>query len=229
QERGVTPVQLAIAWVRAKGEGLGVPVIPTIGARTRRHLDEALGALELTLSDEDVRTLEAAVPADAVAGSRYPEALMAHLDSERTASQRGVALASGGAGPKSRGRDADSSVRRARSGVRLVRLDVGVAVGAELSRRRFHDVCGGWRPAEANRSQRISRNSIPAARAAAPSRPLRSPITRHSEGRTPRRSAARRYPSGDGFRRVRSGCSPLATTSSIRWAMPRALSLRRAG
>lgn len=91
QERGVTPVQLAIAWVRAKGEGLGVPVIPTIGARTRRHLDEALGALELTLSDEDVRTLEAAVPADAVAGSRYPEALMADLDSERTASQRGVA------------------------------------------------------------------------------------------------------------------------------------------
>src|SRR5690606_28776054 len=92
QERGVTPVQLAIAWVRAKGEGLGVPVIPTIGARTRRHLDEALGALELTLSDEDVRTLEAAVPADAVAGSRYPDPLMAHLDSERTASQRGGAL-----------------------------------------------------------------------------------------------------------------------------------------
>src|SRR5690606_987343 len=167
-----------------------------------RHLDEALGALELTLSDEDVRTLEAAVPADAVAGSRYPEPLMAHLDSERTASQRGVARASGGAGPKSRGRAADSSVRRARSGVRLVRLDVGVAVGAELSRRRFHDVCGGWRPAEANPLSGSA--ETPSRRLAR--RRRRGPYDRRSRG-TPRGARRGAPPPGGTPRGTASGAS----------------------
>jgi aryl-alcohol dehydrogenase-like predicted oxidoreductase len=77
--RGVSPAQLAIAWARAKKPF----VIPTIGARTRKQLDEALGALAITLTPSEVAALEDAVPAGAVAGTRYAEAMMSHLDSER--------------------------------------------------------------------------------------------------------------------------------------------------
>jgi aryl-alcohol dehydrogenase-like predicted oxidoreductase len=81
--RGVTPAQLAIAWVRAKGVAQNVTIIPTIGARTRTQLNDALASLDITLGAADVAALEAAVPASDVAGTRYPAAAMAHLDSER--------------------------------------------------------------------------------------------------------------------------------------------------
>lgn len=77
--RGVTPAQLAIAWARAKKPY----IIPTVGARTRKQLDDALGALAITLTPADVAELETVVPASAVAGTRYAEPLMKHLDSER--------------------------------------------------------------------------------------------------------------------------------------------------
>jgi pyridoxine 4-dehydrogenase len=79
EAKSATVAQLAIAWVLSRGEDIE----PLIGARTRERLEEALAALELLLSDEDLARLEQAVPADAAAGSRYPEAQMAHLDSER--------------------------------------------------------------------------------------------------------------------------------------------------
>lgn len=78
-EKSASPAQIAIAWVLARGDD----VVPLIGARTRERLTEAIGALELQLSDEDLARIEEAVPADAAAGSRYPEAQMVHLDSER--------------------------------------------------------------------------------------------------------------------------------------------------
>lgn len=81
--RGVTPAQLAIAWVRAKGAELGVTVIPTIGARTPRQVLDAAEALGVALTPEEVRELEVAVPADAIAGSRCPAPMMVTLDSER--------------------------------------------------------------------------------------------------------------------------------------------------
>lgn len=81
--KGVTPAQLAVAWVRAKGAAQGVAIVPTIGARKRTQLEDTLGALEVTLSASDVAALEAAVSADKVAGTRYPEAQMKTLDSER--------------------------------------------------------------------------------------------------------------------------------------------------
>jgi aryl-alcohol dehydrogenase-like predicted oxidoreductase len=77
--RGVTPAQLAIAWARAKRPF----VIPTVGARTRKQLDDALGALEIALTAGEIAALEDAVPAGAVAGTRYAAPQMAHLDSER--------------------------------------------------------------------------------------------------------------------------------------------------
>jgi len=79
EERGMTPGQLAIAWVLAKRPEF----VPTIGARTRKQLDDALDALDKPLSRADVAALEALVPPDAFAGSRYAAEQMAHLDSER--------------------------------------------------------------------------------------------------------------------------------------------------
>ena len=80
-EHGATPAQAAIAWVLSRGEDGG----PLSGTRRRSRLDEALGALDLKLDAAALAGIEAAVPADAVAGARYDPAQMAHLDSERTA------------------------------------------------------------------------------------------------------------------------------------------------
>jgi aryl-alcohol dehydrogenase-like predicted oxidoreductase len=79
-DKGLRPSQLAIAWVLARG---GDNVVPLIGARTRKQLAESLGALEVTLSEEDLARLEVAVPAEAVAGTRYDAHQMKALDSER--------------------------------------------------------------------------------------------------------------------------------------------------
>ena len=79
RERGVTPSQLAIAWVLAKNDR----IVPLIGARTRAQLTESLGALDVELTPEDLARIEAAVPASAVAGTRYDAHQMRMLDSER--------------------------------------------------------------------------------------------------------------------------------------------------
>jgi aryl-alcohol dehydrogenase-like predicted oxidoreductase len=80
-DKKATPAQLAIAWVRAKGAALGVTVLPTIGARTVKQLTDALGGMDLALSATDLASIEQAMPE--AAGARYPQAMMAHLDSER--------------------------------------------------------------------------------------------------------------------------------------------------
>ncbi|HME63984.1 MAG TPA: aldo/keto reductase, partial [Streptosporangiaceae bacterium] len=68
--REVTAAQLAIAWVAARGDD----IIPLIGTKRRDRLAEALQALNLTLSTDDLAAIEAAVPAGAVAGDRYEAA-----------------------------------------------------------------------------------------------------------------------------------------------------------
>jgi aryl-alcohol dehydrogenase-like predicted oxidoreductase len=77
--KGITQVQLAIAWVLAKKES----IVPVIGARTRTQLTESLRALDVKLSADDISAVEAAVPADSVAGTRYDEHQMRVLDSEK--------------------------------------------------------------------------------------------------------------------------------------------------
>ncbi len=78
-EKGVTASQLAIAWVLARG----ATIVPVIGARTRAQLAESLAALEIKLSADELARIEAAVPAAAVAGSRYDAHQMRALDSEK--------------------------------------------------------------------------------------------------------------------------------------------------
>ena len=77
--KGVTVAQIAIAWVAAQGDD----IIPLVGARRRDRLNEALGALDVSLSQADLSAIENAVPKGAAAGDRYVAAQMAHLDSER--------------------------------------------------------------------------------------------------------------------------------------------------
>jgi aryl-alcohol dehydrogenase-like predicted oxidoreductase len=77
--KGVRPSQLAIAWVLAKN----ARIVPVLGARTRAQLAEALGALDVQLSPAEIAGIEEAIPASAVAGTRYDEHQMRMLDSER--------------------------------------------------------------------------------------------------------------------------------------------------
>jgi aryl-alcohol dehydrogenase-like predicted oxidoreductase len=79
EAKGATVAQIAIAWVLARGED----IVPLIGARRRERLSEALGALNVTLSADDLARIEQAVPAGAAHGERYAAEQMAHLDSER--------------------------------------------------------------------------------------------------------------------------------------------------
>ncbi|KOU30645.1 aldo/keto reductase [Streptomyces sp. WM6372] len=78
EDKGVSVAQTAIAWVLSRGED----IVPLVGARRRDRLTEALGAMAVELSAADLAAIEEAVPAGAAAGKRYPEAQMAHLDSE---------------------------------------------------------------------------------------------------------------------------------------------------
>jgi diketogulonate reductase-like aldo/keto reductase len=71
----------AIAWLASCGDD----IIPLIGTKRRDRLAEALAALDLILSVDELAAIEAAVPADAVAGDRYEAAQVAMLDSERRA------------------------------------------------------------------------------------------------------------------------------------------------
>ncbi|WP_433429383.1 aldo/keto reductase [Nonomuraea sp. CA-141351] len=79
EAKGVTVAQLAIAWVAVQGDD----IVPLIGARRRERLSEALGALNVALTAEDLAAIEAAIPAGAAAGERYSEGQLAMLDSER--------------------------------------------------------------------------------------------------------------------------------------------------
>jgi aryl-alcohol dehydrogenase-like predicted oxidoreductase len=79
ESRGVTVAQAAIGWVLSRG----TDIVPLIGARRRDRLAEALGALDLDLTPEDLARIEEAVPPGAAAGDRYNAHAMAQLDSER--------------------------------------------------------------------------------------------------------------------------------------------------
>ncbi|HVX79483.1 MAG TPA: aldo/keto reductase [Bradyrhizobium sp.] len=81
-EIGATPAQVAIAWVAAQGKD----IVPLVGARRRERLTEALGALDVKLTDRHLAVLAKAFPPGAAAGERYPQSQLAHMDSEIRAS-----------------------------------------------------------------------------------------------------------------------------------------------
>jgi aryl-alcohol dehydrogenase-like predicted oxidoreductase len=73
EEKGVTPAQLAIAWVLAQGEDL----VPIPGTKRRSYLEDNAGAVDVQLTADDLARIDAELPA--AAGDRYDEAGMASV------------------------------------------------------------------------------------------------------------------------------------------------------
>jgi len=76
REKGVTPAQLALAWVRAQGEN----IVPIPGTSSTQRLEENARSLDLVLTTDDVDRLERAAPKGAVVGDRYESATMQLLN-----------------------------------------------------------------------------------------------------------------------------------------------------
>ncbi|GAA3890807.1 aldo/keto reductase [Sphingomonas limnosediminicola] len=76
REKDCTTAQLALAWVLAKGDD----IVPIPGTKHRKYLDDNIGALEVKLSDEDLRRLDEILPPGAAAGERYAAQSMATID-----------------------------------------------------------------------------------------------------------------------------------------------------
>ncbi|MEZ4318222.1 MAG: aldo/keto reductase [Myxococcota bacterium] len=79
QQADRTPAQLALGWVLSRQPTL----VPLIGAKTTKHVDDALQALHEPVSADVLDALEALVSPETITGTRYMAAQMAHLDSER--------------------------------------------------------------------------------------------------------------------------------------------------
>ena len=73
KEKSCTPAQLALAWLLAQGQD----IIPIPGTKRRKYLEENAGALNVKLSQRDLKRIDEVAPQGAAAGSRYPEHLMA--------------------------------------------------------------------------------------------------------------------------------------------------------
>ncbi len=70
--KGCTPAQLALAWVLAEGDD----IVPIPGTKRRKYLEDNIGAVNIDLTGEDLRRLEAVFPTGAASGQRYPEHMM---------------------------------------------------------------------------------------------------------------------------------------------------------
>ncbi|MFE7893053.1 aldo/keto reductase [Streptomyces sp. NPDC057412] len=81
---GIGVAQLATAWVLTRSQD-DLTVVAVLGARRPHRVEEALAAVDVTLTQADLDRIDKAVPAGAAAGSRYAAPLMALLDSERRA------------------------------------------------------------------------------------------------------------------------------------------------
>ena len=73
KSKNCTPAQLALAWVLAQGDDL----VPIPGTKRRKYLEENVGALDVTLTVDDLRRIDEVAPKGVAAGPRYPEAMMA--------------------------------------------------------------------------------------------------------------------------------------------------------
>jgi aryl-alcohol dehydrogenase-like predicted oxidoreductase len=76
EKRQVTPAQLALAWVLAKGDD----IVPIPGTKSPRRLEENAAAVDLVLSAAEVQELDSAISREAIVGSRYPEQMMGLLN-----------------------------------------------------------------------------------------------------------------------------------------------------
>jgi len=76
QEKGVTPAQLAIAWVLAQGEN----VVALPGTKRQSYLEENVAAVEVRLTAEELAALDSAAPPGVAVGDRYPASMMLYVE-----------------------------------------------------------------------------------------------------------------------------------------------------
>ena len=75
-EKGCTASQLALAWVALQGDD----IVPIPGTKRRKYLEENVAAFDVKLTKEDLRRIDEVFPAEAAAGARYPEHVMALVE-----------------------------------------------------------------------------------------------------------------------------------------------------
>ncbi|WP_276495968.1 aldo/keto reductase [Pontibacter litorisediminis] len=75
-QKGCTPSQLALAWLLAQGEDL----VPIPGTKRRKYLEENVGALDVALTPDELRQIEAVAPKGVAAGGRYREEQMSNVN-----------------------------------------------------------------------------------------------------------------------------------------------------
>jgi aryl-alcohol dehydrogenase-like predicted oxidoreductase len=75
-EKHCKPSQLALAWVMAQGDD----IVPIPGTKRRKYLEENIGALNVTLSQDDLARIDEVFPPDVAAGKRYPDHMMASVN-----------------------------------------------------------------------------------------------------------------------------------------------------
>jgi aryl-alcohol dehydrogenase-like predicted oxidoreductase len=75
-EKRCMPSQLALAWVLAQGDD----IVPIPGTKRRKYLEENVAAMEVRLTAEDLRRIDAVAPKGVASGPRYPEALMGSIN-----------------------------------------------------------------------------------------------------------------------------------------------------
>ena len=74
-QKGCTPAQLALAWVLAQGDD----IVPIPGTKRRKYLEENVGALDVSLTSEDLARIDRVIPPDSATGTRYAAPQMAAL------------------------------------------------------------------------------------------------------------------------------------------------------
>jgi aryl-alcohol dehydrogenase-like predicted oxidoreductase len=72
EEKGITPGQLALAWLLAQGDD----IVPIPGTKRRKYLEENAGAAGVTLTEDDLASIDEAMPRGSAAGERYTEEMM---------------------------------------------------------------------------------------------------------------------------------------------------------
>jgi aryl-alcohol dehydrogenase-like predicted oxidoreductase len=80
RRKNVTLAQLAIAWPIAQGARAGITIVPIPGAKSRKHLEENLGAAAVALSADDLDEIDRLAAPGAAAGTRYPTGQMHRLN-----------------------------------------------------------------------------------------------------------------------------------------------------
>jgi aryl-alcohol dehydrogenase-like predicted oxidoreductase len=75
-DKGITASQLALAWVLAQGDDL----VPIPGTKRRTYLEENVAAVEIALSEEDLKKIAEIAPKGVASGDRYPSSMMSAVN-----------------------------------------------------------------------------------------------------------------------------------------------------